>query len=171
MLNTCWTTSGSSQFAPALCSEGEVATVIEWDALPLVVIADPALAYPVQQSISVWNEWLGFEALRFAFNDTDPDIVITYLGRVPDPNLAGLTMFQKTADGKMHSMIGITSLGRHSPTTYIHEIGHALGLAHDPENPRSIMHPSLSGMYGGKLEIKDRAALRHRYYFKRKALK
>lgn len=163
----CW--DDNSTFAQAV-NKCDRPSPIEWPALspsnPLVVTSDRATALYAMRAVNVWNEWLGFRALVYnaEITDRDADIEIVYGGPAQGKfkGAAGATGFHRLY-GKQAAMIVILSPGLFNPSVYLHEIGHALGLEHDPDNIRSIMYPNVGGMFAPELESQDRDAIRKRY--------
>lgn len=113
-----------------------------WAALPITVVAPEVNITP---AIFTWNQALGFEAFievpvcayRCAyviFDDTIPEYAaaVTYL--VFDP----ITGDVKVALVKIRSTLMPWEFSR----ILIHEFGHVIGLAHDPDNLNSLMFPA-----------------------------
>lgn len=166
IVHACWGTPESNGWAPMrFCMPGGSTTPIVWAKAPLVVSSDSITALPVMRAVDVWNEWVGFKLLVYDANTTEADILVLYGGsRGPSLDALGMTIFQKRAsDNKIRSFIPIFNAGLPHPDTYLHELGHAIGLSHDPDNHRSIMFTSLQGMFAPGLEKKDRALLRRKY--------
>lgn len=162
IIHLCW--SDDSNFANTAggCEKPEA---VKWSGLPLVVKADRLTALPTSRAVKVWNEWLGFEALVYDPFAKDPDISVSYGGKgeIFPKGVAGLTGFMKKDGGSFSAIVIILDLGMSRPDVIMHELGHALGLDHDPDNIRSIMHNTVNRMFVPKLEDHDRAAIRERY--------
>lgn len=158
-LQVCWVQGPASAFAPAVeCLPGDTPKPIQWDRMPLRVTSDAATAKLTGMACEAWNEWLGFTVFVYSELVVDPDITVIY-NPLAYP-IAGLTVFE-SHEGRQRSTIAVADLldGR----VYTHELGHALGLSHDAGDPRSIMYPSLNGMFAPSPTKTDRAALRKRY--------
>lgn len=170
-LHVCWRDAPATSFAPAVdCDQPEI---IEWGTdSPLVVTSDVVTRFAAIEAVEIWNAWLGLEMFVYEVTTIDPDVVVLYEGLgPPQGDAAALTLFEKRhKDGKQHAIVIVFDAGMSESTAFTHELGHVLGLAHDKDNPGSIMYPSLRGMISPGIEAQDFRALRHRYY-PRKALK
>lgn len=172
-----WPGAAQSEFQ-SLCWSGtytiqkcDLPTVAQWRSFPLTVSSDNVTAQQVAGAVEIWNEWLGFKALVYKPLIRNGDIRIRFISTVylPRPTVAGHQWFRKNKSGKQVALVGIFGLGVRNPDVYLHEIGHALGLDHDPENKRSIMYPYAGfSSAAARVERRDRQALRQRYLYRRR---
>lgn len=147
--------------------ECDGAQEINWGKLPVMLHVDPA--YPddgraVLQAVRVWNAWLGTDVFEVTQNPVGADIYVVQAVDTPF-NPAGIA--NHVMGPKHRPVFLVTLFGDYANNTVIvvHELGHTLGLAHDPGRSRSVMHPSGS-WYVPWITRKDCAALRHKYHLK-----
>lgn len=158
LFSVCWREGLPYALVPEACENPET---IEWDHSPVVVTSEPDLSGLVVASVDAWNEQLGFELFRWDRLNPDADVIVTRGG--PHALYRGLAQHSKNADGSLHCSILIFDDAVYSMDTMIHELGHAVGLEHDPKNRRSVMYPSSAGRYLPDIEPADLRVLRRRY--------
>ncbi len=132
---------------------------VEWKNTPVTISSDPSMKMMVIIAAKAWNEELGVEMFTYKPMDIDADIIFARGGS--HPNIRGLTMFFKP-EGKMRAGILMFDSALHSTGTYIHELGHAIGLRHDAKDTRSIMYPN-NGRYFPRVQAIDKKLLIDRY--------
>lgn len=119
---------------------------LKFPSLPIHVrIADgseAALPY-VLGSLESWNRAVGFELFALAQLDSEVDIVIFKEGA--HPFLAGKA-WPMLVDGEVKSVVFLYNDYWKKTDTIMHELGHAIGLAHDVDDEFSIMYPGPSPM-------------------------
>lgn len=135
--------------------------------LPLrVYCSDPLLLGTTIDAVQAWNAWMGVNFLTVSGNSLEADIFI-FGGESFRYN--GVTQFYAVPieqRGKYrYAHVAKIELYNGSTETLAHELGHAVGLAHDPGNERSIMHPYSLPRFLPGLEARDRRVL-HRVYLK-----
>ena len=122
------------------------------DSAPVSVCMEPAIEEMTHLAMNRWNQWLG--ARVFKSGCEDADVFVVY--RPNNGPWNGITYFLK---GNKRLVVMHRAIG----ATLVHELGHTLGLDHDPDNPYSIMYPNSLNRVAGELEPKDRAILREIY--------
>ena len=149
---------------PVYVEEPEECTSVsrgEWDHLPIIVNAEASLEDETMKAIESFNSQVGFELFRFQTLNMDPDIVVVEL---PDLWYAAAEARHHTQDGKHKGMVvvrpDIAAMDRDD--IMLHELGHMVGLMHDPDNLGSMMYPGPS-IRARAVEYKDIVALRWRY--------
>ena len=142
---------------------------VPWPSLPIKVFIDPDYPNPefVGAAALSWNFYLGAEVFVPAKDLGDADIVVRYYPPNPLTNWAGLTSW-RVVDGRAFVLISLYGEYNHHVQVIEHELGHALGLEHDPDKKRSIMYPS-ADFDRPTLTDADLAALRKHLGIKVKA--
>lgn len=147
------------------CGRDQVAKPIVWKKVPLTIWASDAYANAVIRNVNEWNDLLGFEMLVYTAELSDDVDVFVFDGAWLQDNIwysdiHAFTTF-KYREGRLHSSIVMI---RPEHGTLMHEIGHALGLNHDPNNKGSIMYPFSYGRYiSATVEPRDLKVLRKKY--------
>lgn len=134
-----------------------------WDHMPLTVGSDYNSVESTINTIEIWNEALGFEAFVYVglpMQDPDPDVYVFVNDECP-PGLNGMAPYFKTETKEKKALVFVCEYERWE--TLIHEFGHVLGLAHDPDNPRSVMHNYGNTRYLTAIEPLDIEILRYLY--------
>ena len=132
---------------------------VEWDHTPVTVTSDPSISGMVLHAVRAWNNILGFELFVFKKMDISADIIFAKGGE--HPHIRGLTMFFKPK-GKMRAGILMFNSALSSMDTYLHELGHAIGLRHDTRDTRSIMYPNNRRVFP-RVQRKDKKLIIQRY--------
>jgi len=145
------------------CSSGE-SWFLQWEGAPVKVTSVSEMEIMTRAAVEEWNFMVGFELFTYKAEDLDAQVILLPGG--PHQYWLGVARHFKDENGDLFGGIFIFDGGMESLSTYVHELGHIVGLAHDPDNIHSIMYPS-SARVLPSLEKKDRDLLRRRYLGRR----
>lgn len=168
LMRVCW-----SRFNTAVydCKNGEE---IAWpqESFPLEVQTDGRIG-EVQTSIDLINSQVGCDLLAYqeASGQEPADISITSEAVMSRGDERGGSTWHLRDGDRLRARIELYAAGSMAQRVLIHELGHALGLAHDPFTA-SIMYPTQYDSTG-RLETvmltdSDRSLL-HRLYCERES--
>lgn len=132
---------------------------IRWSVVPLrvkIFYKDPAFV----KAMNLWNQFLGFNV--FVENRIGFDVLF---GSSNDTIPAVASTRHLKDKGHLMSVVAVYSqilvyTEEQRVRVYFHELGHVLGLGHDVNDVRSVMHPNSGGSI---LTSKDLRALQKRY--------
>lgn len=155
----CYDVKGNPEDYAGECEDPQI---VDWGSLPIRLAIDesyPGEGEAVLKAVRVWNGWLGTDV--FYVTPVDPDVVVQMgelsilgpAGRADHTRRFGKLKFTVTLFGEEYA-------NRVSIVT--HELGHVLGLAHDPGRHRSVMDPG-GDWYMPWITDKDCVALRRMY--------
>lgn|SRR5574342_255092 len=159
LLTGCPISDGGYDYGDASCGP------IVWDHTPL------RLAWIANQApgaVAAMNEDLGFTA--FVVTDLaseDPvDVLVDFEGPAP-PNAhapSGGRAIHYESGGRLRAAVATWRNGTQGASELVlcHELGHVLGLAHDKDDPGSLMYPTIKGQ-PMQLREDDRELLRRLY--------
>ena len=125
---------------------------ITWEGLPIGVDMDADIADSyegsVDEAIDFWNSEL--DTTAFVRAGVALTVVHVVVGSASDDG-DGATSFYRDEDGVLHALIEVRQPGDITEVYYIvaHELGHSLGLCHDPDDWLSIMYPKLDYAWDG----------------------
>jgi hypothetical protein len=135
---------------------------IVWDHMPLRVAW---MGHEGLDVLAAMNVDLGFEAfVPASMRDVDlPDVIVDYEGpRPPSVDFDGGQTLHFLRGGRMTAFVATWRNGGLREVVLAHELGHVLGLAHDRDDPNSLMYPAIKGQ-PMELREDDRALLRRLY--------
>jgi hypothetical protein len=139
LLKVCWTETETADYQ---CANG-AELVWKGSSIPLSVATD-GLIGEVQTAIDIVNVQIGCEILEYVdYNSRGPlpDISITSNGLMSSATRRGGITWHLRDKGRIRSRIELYAAGDAAQMIIVHELGHAMGLAHDPD-PGSIMRAS-----------------------------
>jgi predicted Zn-dependent protease len=142
-------------------------------ALPLMVYSEDELLIDTVHATYDWNQWMGATVFGITADPIEADIVV-FGGGDPyiDENgmrIVGECMFPVVPDDLRHMFrfghVPTIAIYANRGWTLHHELGHAIGLAHDNDNPSSVMCQSYYSRDDAAvgLEPVDRAILHQAY--------
>lgn len=159
LIRYCWVDGDKRPKMPEKCPENGVVKIVTWNHTPLVVSSLDEMAGPVLRAIEAWNAWVGFDLFVYSSLNPRADVLIFLGGRHPKwRGSAQHTMIEN----KLKCGILIFNDGMGDVGTLSHELGHCVGLDHDPSNKHSIMYPNNGRVLPG-LENTDKNLIRDRY--------
>lgn len=141
----CWTDDGEPRLPPDELPHAPECAAWEYPkyaTLPVRVAVTgnslhaELMRQQVDRAIDTWNTAVGFELLAVAQPGGRVDISVQSLPMLPW--LGGMANLTKTG-GRLRTLVQVN--GKQAQFVLTHEVGHALGLAHDIDDKLSVMHP------------------------------
>lgn len=132
-----------------------------WSRVPVTLTVDPS-AEQWRDLVVTAVDWWGPQLLRLVPNDAPTDTII-----VAHPDMIGgavtnLSVDMLTCEAANAVVVLPVVPDEWAARMVAHELGHVLGLDHDPDMPESVMYPTTApGTYFATLA--DRERLRIRY--------
>ena len=130
----------------------------------------------IQQAVRFWNNKIGKDVLVIRFTgeiDFIPGAISIYRAQLDSeqtaggPNLVGQTVLGGDKDtGEISGaviLLDASLLPEHVAPTVIHEIGHALALAHDEDDENSLMFPYMWSATRQQITAEDISAVRSQF--------
>lgn len=162
VLKFCWLPGEPGPRNVLWCNKYGVTKYVQWDHAPLTVSTFTDQDEVLKAAVKTWNFWVGFELFKYDHKNSHADVLIFRQAHYPkNPMVIGLAQFV-LVNGRQRGAITIYDGGVGSLNTMAHELGHIVGLRHDPDNIHSIMYPT-TARHLPQLEGQDRKLLRDRY--------
>lgn len=155
LLEVCWPKDGQVDFG-ASCENPHPP---EWKKFPIKVKALGLIENTVE-AVNVWNDALGAQVFQYTGSGYAAEIGVVYKPEDPKAMLYNGEIDYFASEGEPMCLV---SMYADRVDTLVHELGHCLGLAHDPDNNRSVMYPSSGGRVMPRVELKDVQLLKKRY--------
>lgn len=136
---------------------------LKWPSLPVQVHLDESVLDATESflwAFAAWEEWLGRPVFELTPESGDW-VVEAFQGDsviAEEFGIAAMAPHEKRSDGTIEAIVVFFSQYRFNTEVVAHEFGHTLGLAHDKDDKRSIMYPSMRTQIP-RLQAEDRAVL------------